>query len=272
MAKIVVGDDKIPFYIHRSFLTHYSAFFKELFVRLHEEATPSITLENISSATFELLAHWIYSQGFSGKEFDSADMAKLWTVGGKLEMPCLQNAVMEVLLKIMQTVPNEPRDSFLRYVFENSANTKLRKLTVHALAAAPPEMMKHVAEFCPRDVLIDILLQVQHIDNNNTPVAWRPKILGIETYLIRVDGVERNGAEGNIDLKKRKEQVEEGHPGCCSVMICIILLHGSAGDIAGIEKTLGCKIVKLFHVSTFSASLLTLIESNVSQSKTMELA
>jgi len=204
MAKIIVGDDKIPFYIHQSFLTHYSAFFKESFVRLHEETTPSITLENISSATFELLTHWVYSQSFSGKEFDSADMAKLWTVGGKLEMPSLQDAVMEVLLKIRQTVSNEPKDSFLRYVFENSANTKLRKLTVHALAAAPPEMMKHIAEFCPRDVLIDVLLRVQHIDNNNTPVAWRPKIVGIETYLIRVVGVGRNGAEGNVDLKKEE--------------------------------------------------------------------
>lgn len=202
MTKILIGPDCTPFYVHRSFLTHYSAFFKGVLSEMQNCATPSITLEDVSTSEFELLTHWVYSQSFTGKEFDSTDMARLWDLGGRLGMPRLQNAVMSVLLKIMQNVQGEPRESFIRYFCQEESDTKLKKLTLQALASASLHNLEQLAEHCPRQLLVDVMLKLKGISFYNTPPQTRPNLNNISAFMVPVDGIEGIGALENVGVKQ----------------------------------------------------------------------
>ncbi len=67
MVTVKVGPEGIPFYFHRGFLCHYSAYFKAVLQGPFREADEGvIDLPDEDVKIIELFARWIYFNKFRG--------------------------------------------------------------------------------------------------------------------------------------------------------------------------------------------------------------
>ncbi|KAH7403733.1 hypothetical protein BKA64DRAFT_641698 [Cadophora sp. MPI-SDFR-AT-0126] len=94
---ITVGQGKFvqDFVMHKSFLTHYSPFFRSAFNRpFFDRSNQSMKVENVSREVFGLVHHWIYLQQLPSLPLEAPsleNLAKVWLAAEHFKIPALQN-------------------------------------------------------------------------------------------------------------------------------------------------------------------------------------
>ncbi|USW52744.1 Putative SKP1/BTB/POZ domain superfamily protein [Septoria linicola] len=98
------GDEQETFDLHKGFLRHYSGFFRRAIEELEEKKQKKGSIDSI-----ELPRNWMYSptHQLSAKNeyhsnIDTADLIQLWCFADRLEIPMLQNLVIDIIIRRFQ--------------------------------------------------------------------------------------------------------------------------------------------------------------------------
>lgn len=103
------------FGIHRSFLVHYSSFFRSAF---SSPKTTKLELEDIDSDVFARFVHWLYYQsiGDIGNSPNSLiELFKLWALAEKFKVIRLQDSAMDILCDLLVETVDEPGCEYLEW-------------------------------------------------------------------------------------------------------------------------------------------------------------
>ncbi|PVH78685.1 hypothetical protein DL98DRAFT_357434, partial [Cadophora sp. DSE1049] len=94
---ITAGQGKLvqDFVLHKSFLTHYSPFFRSAFnARFNQGSNQSMKLENVTREVFGLVQHWLYLQQLPSLPLEPPsleNLAKVWLAAEHFQIHALQN-------------------------------------------------------------------------------------------------------------------------------------------------------------------------------------
>jgi hypothetical protein len=170
MVNVMTGKEKVVYTIHKDLLCYHSPYFhRALNGSFVEAIRQEVELEHIEHDVFGLFVHWIYREKIEEKRFDNPQdstiieqttdeqLIKLWSLADYLQVPKLQNAVVEHMWLRLEELDVHPSIAACKYVYENwAAESLIRRFMVFLCAGhvhhtyirdLPPEMVLDRALF-----------------------------------------------------------------------------------------------------------------------------
>ena len=132
---ILVGEDSMPFFIHRDQLCEASSFFKAAFEGAFLEGSEMrMSLPEEEEHTFDLFIKWLYNEGYeisSEMDNDKAQIfmepVKLYVLADKYDVTDLKSLVITKLFALRSESP-VPGLKTVAYAYEHTPrNSRLRK-------------------------------------------------------------------------------------------------------------------------------------------------
>jgi len=136
MVTFLIGKNEEKFFVHKTFVCHYSPVLRAAFNSTFlESQTQTYGLDNISREAFQFFAEWLYMQKIDvvqlREEYDRAPENKaeqgkeefalheLWVFGDKFSIPALQNLAMKAINDISNKW-NMISTEYMQYVWANT--------------------------------------------------------------------------------------------------------------------------------------------------------
>ncbi|KAG4433068.1 hypothetical protein IFR05_011462 [Cadophora sp. M221] len=183
------------FLVHKEVACHHSDVLKAAFNSgFIEGSTQTYRLEDVSEGAFNFLIQWLYSQKLNllvddpdhvvntkdeGEDCDEdMHLAELWTLADRLNIPKLQNAVIDAFHSIF--ISHECLLCYsYHYIYQNTtANSKLRKYVCAPFAQyITLGFIKETAKHYPSEMLVDIAEML--LSQRNSKYTWD---ISVEDY------------------------------------------------------------------------------------------
>jgi hypothetical protein len=123
-----------------------------------------MTIDDIDSAAFGLLVHWLYTQGLRDREGEDIPtallLAKVWVLAGRFIMPLLQNFAMDRFRTSLVSSDDWPiLLSVISYAYEvdKPEHSPLRNLIVERFAFGRRENWLDQMDKVPQSFVIDVI-------------------------------------------------------------------------------------------------------------------
>ncbi|KAK5137831.1 hypothetical protein LTR08_006599 [Meristemomyces frigidus] len=167
MARIHVGKDskQKSFEIHKGILCFYAGYFQRALNGSFVEAKKGeVTLATESPHTFDMFQYWLYTRRFlpdtGGQDTRQVHWTDLWVFGDAHEVPLLQNAVANQLVKRFADTWKFPTQYVGVVYAHTTANSKLRRLVIDLIgktSSAESHLQPKHYNLYPQEALIDLL-------------------------------------------------------------------------------------------------------------------
>ncbi|TVY32908.1 hypothetical protein LOCC1_G007719 [Lachnellula occidentalis] len=174
LVTFLIGPENVDvkpktFIVHKEIACYHSpvlnAAFNSDFI---EGQTQTYTLDDISEGAFKLLVQWLYSQKLVLPRPPMAnelcilytDLVMLWVLADKLDIPSLQNLVLEKIEQISDESVSIPYESF-DYIYRNtSKGSQLRRFLVEMVSMQCHENIfdDEDEHHIPRRMLLDLII------------------------------------------------------------------------------------------------------------------
>jgi hypothetical protein len=172
--RVLVGPDRVVFDVHRNFVCEESSFFKKAINGPFREAEKKeIELPFEEPHIFTAVMNWIYRKTFD-PDLDAItwlDLAKLWIIADKLDIPLLQHRVIQTIFEKhwKKTAVGGPKahsrgianvsPNTIDHVYDNTRDDAALRHVLIALfvdSVSIKKLQERTADY-PADFLADIL-------------------------------------------------------------------------------------------------------------------
>lgn len=167
--RVIVGEEEKVYNLHKVYLTHYSPYFEKALNGEFSEATSNeVVLDHTEPNVFDWFVDWLYNQDLSyvpkqNSVERSTEMIKLWVLGDYLQVPRLQNLVVDKLFDFRAETIFQPGlalpPSMYAWVYENTPTASKLRAVVHdhiANQAGTPGFLRNNEIYCCKDLLVDV--------------------------------------------------------------------------------------------------------------------
>ncbi|KAL2072756.1 hypothetical protein VTL71DRAFT_12099 [Oculimacula yallundae] len=180
---LIAGDGETAkeFGVHKDFACHYSPVLKAAFHSSFVEGRTQVyKLPEYDEDIVKLLVHWLYTQELIADSLEEPELAssellsfcKLWILADSLLVPSLQNAAMDMLIQVQDTL-KKTATSCLVYVYQNTnPESPLRKMLLHrCICFLSPRKFASCTHQFPKEMLIELASITCDIKNHNALVV-----------------------------------------------------------------------------------------------------
>ncbi|CZT09925.1 uncharacterized protein RCO7_02246 [Rhynchosporium graminicola] len=145
------GPNPVEFLIHKEIVCHNSGVLAVAFNgNFIEGRTQTYRIDDTTERAFKLFMQWLYSKSFT--------LVELWVLADMLLMPSLQNAIIDVMMKIYYQDADFPA-YICEYVYQHTEkDSALRRLLVKqcTLFGEDAETLEKLAIQLPKEMLVDV--------------------------------------------------------------------------------------------------------------------
>ncbi|KAF2170690.1 hypothetical protein M409DRAFT_19505 [Zasmidium cellare ATCC 36951] len=139
---VLVGSQEKRFIVHETPLRENSAFFEAALGRdWKETADRVVKLPEEAPYQFHVYVHWLYRGLYrgmkDGSQFSPRDLARLYTLGSRLQDHDFQDAVVDAFIYRCGMIPTIPDDNIVYLIFSNTIEgDPMRRFLVHVRVRA----------------------------------------------------------------------------------------------------------------------------------------
>ncbi|XMA14322.1 hypothetical protein WAI453_007113 [Rhynchosporium graminicola] len=169
------GPNPVEFLIHKEIVCHNSGVLAVAFNgNFIEGRTQTYRIDDTTERAFKLFMQWLYSKSFTlvqdrvtyemsesqeaAAKSENHSLVELWVLADMLLMPSLQNAIIDVMMKIYYQDADFPA-YICEYVYQHTEkDSALRRLLVKqcTLFGEDAETLEKLAIQLPKEMLVDV--------------------------------------------------------------------------------------------------------------------
>jgi hypothetical protein len=197
MVNVMAGEEKVVYTIHKDLLCYHSPYFhRALNGSFVDASRQEVELENVQPDVFGLFVHWIYRAKIGEKRFNDPkdstiveqttdeQLIKLWSLADYLQVPKLQNAVVEHMWLRLEELGVHPSIATCKYVYENwAAESLIRRFMVFLCAG---HVHDNYIRDLPPEMVLDLALFL-NVKYGETAELWDESESEVKIYLVNAD-------------------------------------------------------------------------------------